>query len=178
MDSITIPFRFTCDSAYSLGLTEMLAGLTFKQILSDLELVAGPKSGSILLSKKKTMPDRHIVYREKFNALLEDYHRDILPTVIESLEMMTPDEQKGISTLNNFLCGMHVLVGMANSASSALLRWEIAHFDGAADTASCVIRRKNESGIVRSVRTACKALSKHGSEQSGVYQSFISYKWY
>ena len=73
MDSITIPFRFTCDSAYSLGLTEMLAGLTFKQILSDLELVAGPKSGSILLSKKKTMPDRHIVYREKFNALLEDY---------------------------------------------------------------------------------------------------------
>ena len=49
----------TCDSAYSLGLTEMLAGSTsqvlhtFKHILSDLELGAGPKSGSILLSKIK-----------------------------------------------------------------------------------------------------------------------------
>ena len=118
------------------------------------------------------MSDRHIVGK-KFNELLEDYRRDILPTVIQSLETMTPDEQNSIST--PFFCGMHVLVGMADSASSVLLIWEIAHFHGAADTASSVIRRKNESGIVRLVRTACKALSKHGSEQSGVYQSFTSF---
>ena len=88
---------------------------------------------------------------------------------------MTPDERSSMSTLNNFFHGMHVLVGMADVASSALLRWEISHFNGATDTTSCVIRRKGESGIVCSVRTACKALSKHGSEQSGVYQSFTSY---
>ena len=171
----------TYDSAYSLGLTEMLTGSTsqvlhiFKQILSDLELVAGPLSGSILLSKiKNTMSDHHIV-EKKFNELLEDYRCDILPTVIESWETMTPDEQSSMSTLNNFFCGMHVLVGMADAASSALLRWEISHFNGATDTTSCVIRRKGESGIVCLVRTACKALSKHGSEQSGVYQSFTSY---
>ena len=172
---------FTSDSAYSLGLAEMLAGSTsqvlhtFKQILSDLELVAGPKSGNILLSKiRNTMSDRHIV-EQKFNELLEDYSSNILPTVIESWETMTPDEQNSISTLNNFFCGMHVLVGMADSASSVLLRWETAHFDGATEMTSCVIRKKNESGVVRLVRTACKALSKHGSERSGVYQSFTSY---
>ena len=120
------------------------------------------------------MSDRHIV-EKKFNELLEDYRCDILPSVIESWETMTPDERSSMSTLNNFFCGMHVLVGMADAASSALLRWEISHFNGATDITSCVIRRKGESGIVRLVRTACKALSKHGSEQSGVYQSFTSY---
>jgi len=34
---------------------------------------------------------------------------------------------------------------------------------------------KSESGTVRLVSTTCKALNKHGSEQSGKYQSFIAY---
>ena len=53
----------------------MLAGSTsqvlhtFKQILSDLELVAGPKSGNILLSKiKNTMSDRHIVEKNAMSS--------------------------------------------------------------------------------------------------------------
>ena len=40
---------------------------------------------------------------------------------------------------------------------------------------SGVIARKSESGTVRLVRTACKALCKHGSEQSGVYQAFTTF---
>lgn len=35
--------------------------------------------------------------------------------------------------------------------------------------------RKSEPGVIRTIRTACKALSKHGSEQSGVYQPFIAF---
>ena len=35
--------------------------------------------------------------------------------------------------------------------------------------------RKSESGTVRLIRTVCKALSKHGNEQCGVYQAFTSY---
>ena len=38
-----------------------------------------------------------------------------------------------------------------------------------------VLVRKSESGIVRLIRTACKALSKHGSEQSGMYQPFTTF---
>ena len=57
----------TQDSAYSLGMAEMLTGSTtqvlhtFKQILSDVELVAGPNSGKFILSKINTMSDRHVV---------------------------------------------------------------------------------------------------------------------
>ena len=35
--------------------------------------------------------------------------------------------------------------------------------------------RQSESGIVLLSRTACKALCKHGSEQSGVYQPFNTF---
>ena len=71
---------------------------------------------------------------------------------------------------------MHLLVGMADTASSALLQWEYTHFQGTDRPAGpSVFVKKLESGIVRLVRTACKALSKHGSEQSGVYMSFTSH---
>ena len=62
------------------------------------------------------MSDRHVV--EKFNDVLEDYRRDILPHIVDSWEQMTPDEQNSIGTLNNFFCDMHVVVGMADTASS------------------------------------------------------------
>ncbi len=172
----------TPSSTYSLGLSEMLTGSanqvlhTFKQILSDLELVAGSNSGGVVLAKiKSTMSDRHIV-EKNFNSLLEDYRKEVLPAVVESWDQMTPEQQSSVSTLNNFFCGMHLLVGMADTASSTLLQWELTHFEGTEGPAgTSVLVRKSESGVVRLIRTACKALSKHGSEQSGVYKSFTSF---
>ena len=79
-----------------------------------------------------------------------------------------------MSSLINFFCGLHLLVGMADAAASTLLQWEATHFS-ADPTSSSVSVRKSESGIVRLVCTACKALSKHGSEQNGVYQLFTTY---
>ena len=34
---------------------------------------------------------------------------------------------------------------------------------------------KSESGVVRLIRTTCKAMGRHGSEQSGVYQPFTTF---
>ena len=63
---------------------------------------------------------------------------------------------------------------MADTAASTLLQWEKAHFSE--DPAgSGVLVRKSESDIIRLVCTSCKALSKHGSEQSGVYQQFTTF---
>ena len=62
---------------------------------------------------------------------------------------------------------------MADTTCSTLLHWEKAHFEapvGAAATVSTA--NKSESGIVRLVHTTCKAMCRHGSEQSGVYQPF------
>ena len=66
-----------------------------------------------------------------------------------------------------------MIVGMADTAASVLCHWEATTVTST--TESGVKVRKSESGTVRLVRTACKALSKHGSEQCGVYKSFTTF---
>lgn len=170
----------TGTSTYSLGLSQMLSGTAkqtlelFKDILSDFEETVGSEAKCKLLSSiKNTMSDRHIV-QKNFNSLLEEYRANILPEITSSWQDLTSAEQQSMSSLNNFFCGLHLLAGMADAAASTLLQWEATHFSEN-PTGSSVLVRKSESGIVRLVRTACKALSKHGSEQSGVYQSFTTY---
>ena len=53
---------------------------------------------------------------------------------------------------------------MANTTASVLCQWEATTVTST--TGSGVIARKSKAGTVRLVRTACKALCKHGSEQS------------
>ena len=173
----------TPDSTYSLGLTEMLSGSatqvlsTFQQILYDLELTTQSGSSRVILSKiKNTMSDRHIV-EKNFNSLLQSYRMEVLSSVVDNWAELGEDEQQSISTLNNFFRGLHLLVGMADVASCTLLQWELTHFEGTVGAAALFgsTTRQSESGIVRLVRTACKALCKHGSEQSGVYQPFTAF---
>ena len=173
----------TPDTTYSLGLTEMSSGSathvlsTFQQILYDLELITQSGSSHVILSKiKNTMSDRHII-EKNFNSLLQSYRLEVLPSVVDNWAELGEDEQQGISTLNNFFCGLHLLVGMADVASSTLLQWELTHFEGTVGAAGLFssATRQSESGIVRLIRTACKALCKHGSEQSGVYQPFTTF---
>ena len=71
---------------------------------------------------------------------------------------------------------MHVLVGMADIASSTLLLWENAHFESVVGAAAAIGGyTKSESGIVRLIWTTCKAMGRHESEQSGVYQPFTTF---
>lgn len=171
-------------SAYSLGLCDMLTGsadLTlhaFKQIIGDLNTAVGEGRGNALVCKiKNTMSDRHIV-QKNFNFLLEEYRSELLPSIVEDWSHLSQTEQEHISSLNNFFCGMHVLVGMADTTSTTLKEWENAHFGtptvGAAATVSTSGGR-SESGIVRLIRTTCKAMCKHANEQSGVYQPFTAF---
>ena len=118
----------TPDSTYSLGLTEMLSGSatqvlsTFQQILYDLELTSQSGSSHVILSKiKNAMSDRHIV-EKNFNSVLQSYRMEVLPSVVDNWAELGEGEQQGISTLNNFFFGLHLLVGMADVASSTLLQ--------------------------------------------------------
>ena len=160
------------DSAYSLGLSEMLTGSTevtlstLKIILSDIDLVGEGTGNKILSCIKNTMSDRHIV-EKKFNCLLEDYRAQILPMVVADWDMLSIDEQSNLSSFNNHFCEMHVIVGLADAASATLLDWEKTHFDPSIPSSGPVIARKTEPGIIRLIRIACKSLSKHGCEQSG-----------
>ena len=91
---------------------------TLKLILSEIDDVAGEGSGStILVNIKNTMSDRHIV-EKSFNELL-----------VEGWSDLSHDEQARISNLNNFFCGLHLLVGMADASAAVLLQWEEANSD-------------------------------------------------
>jgi hypothetical protein len=47
----------------------------------------------------------------KFNELLEDYRANILKEHLsESWDMMSDAEKSSVTKLNNFFCGLHVLV--------------------------------------------------------------------
>ena len=169
----------TEDSSYSIGLQEIACGSAantleaLKCILQDIELVAGKHAGNkVLASIQNTMSDRHVV-QKNFNRLLEDYRSEILPSVIEHWTDMSPEERDTTSSLHTFFCGMHVIVGMADTAASTLKEWEAMSLQGPVHHA--VINRDSEAGTVRLIRTACKAFQKHGSEQSGVYAHFTAF---
>ena len=159
----------TESSMYSLGLCEMLTGCaevtlhTSRQIIDDLSLVSGKKGADAVVANiKNTMSDRHIV-QKNFNTLLEDYRADVLPFIVQDWDKLSTTEQEHMSSLNNFFCGMHVLVGMADATLSTLIQWEHTHFDAPVGAAASVITAsKSEAGTVRLVRTTCKTMCRHG----------------
>ena len=125
----------TEDTSYSLGLVEMVSGSaqctldTLKVILADIAMVSEEKQAdSILANVKNTMSDRHVV-EKSFNQLLESYRAEVLPSVVKGWQELTTQEQTQISHLNNFFCGLHLIVGMADTAATTLMEWEEVHFD-------------------------------------------------
>ena len=68
---------------------------TLKQILDDIELVAGKGTCMKLLANiKNTMSDRHIV-QKNFNDLLESYRSEILPDIQLLLRGVGRRDSKG-----------------------------------------------------------------------------------
>ena len=63
-----------------------------------------------------------------------------------------------------------MIVGLADTAAAVLLEWEKVCSETITHSPH-VLAQKLESGTIRLIRPACKAFSKHGSENSGVYQS-------
>lgn len=70
------------------------------------------------------MSDRHAA-EKLFSQLLEDYRKDILPDVTENWPQMSEIERDQLTSMNNFFCGLHYLVGLADSADEVLKKWEM-----------------------------------------------------
>lgn len=96
-------------NSYLLGLREMHSKSsetvldTLKQILSDIDSVAeGTNTGKkILTNIKNTMSDRAAT-EKKFQLLLENYRKDILPNIKEGWKDMNEEENKACGSMNNF----------------------------------------------------------------------------
>ena len=125
------------------------------------------KAKQILASIKNTMSDRHVV-EKNFNQLLEEYRDQVLPDVIQGWTELTPDQQASISKMNNFFCGLHFLVALADAASATLQQWESIQ-SAVPDGSS------SECGNMRLVRTACKAIQKQCCQKAGCHTMFKAY---
>ena len=64
------------------------------------------------------------IVEKSFNQLLESYRAEVLPSVVKGWQELTTQEQTQISHLNNFFCGLHLIVGMADTAATTLMEWE------------------------------------------------------
>ena len=160
---------------YTLGIRCNFSGSaqntleTFQEILSDVEgvqraLGKNSSSAEIIAKLKNTMSDRHSA-EKLLNELLAEYRVEILPTVAKNWSIMSENEREHLTRVNNFFCGLHYIVGLADCAEEALKAWED---DNIAQEAS-------GSGTKRLVRTACKAFHHRGSQQCGNYTLFHAY---
>ena len=160
---------------YTLGIRHVFSGSaqntleTFQEILSDVENVqqALGKSSSlaeIIIKLKNTMSDLHSA-ENLFNELLTEYRAEILPAVAKNWDIMSENERKQLTRVNNFFCGLHYLVGLADCAEEALKAWEEDN----------IAQETSGSGTQRLIRTACKAFHHRGSQQCGSYYMFHAY---
>lgn len=112
-------------TSYVIGLREMFnkSGKctldTFREFLHDISSLserAEPDRNvgfQILKNIQNTMSDR-VGTEKNFNRLLEEFRKEVLPQVVDNWDALTDDQQKPISAMNNFFCGLHLLVGMAD----------------------------------------------------------------
>ena len=122
-------------------------------------------SSSIVAKIKNTMSDRHAA-EKLFNKLLANYRSEILPDIVSGWKDVTETEREQLTRMNNFFCGLHFLVGLADCAEATLKLWE-AMYDLPASGKS--------SGTRRLIRTACKAFHARGSQQAGCSTQFQAY---
>lgn len=165
----------TTDGSYTLGIRLVFSGSaqntleTLKEILDDLDMVhkqmGQDKVSSKIISKlKNTMSDRHAA-EKLFNELLAEYRADILPEVMANWSQVSESEREQLTRINNFFCGLHFLVGLADCAEAAIRLWEETH-----DLVSGKF-----SGTQRLIRTACKAFHARGSQQAGCSHHFRAF---
>lgn len=77
--------------------------------------------------------------------LFHDYRKELLPTVIECWDQITVIEKE---RMNNFFCGLHYVVGLAECDEETLKVWEASAEEK--DTLP-----SPSSSTQRLIRTAC-----------------------
>ena len=78
--------------------------------------------------------------------------------------------------VNQFFCGLHYLVGLADQAEACLKIWEsIIHKDRKVGSIAHGGYSNGESGVTRLIRTVCKSVQERGCEKSGKIVGFATY---
>ena len=113
-----------------------------KNVLDDLSSVLGDGTESvntIIQNIKNTISDRHIA-QKKFNKILQQNRREVLHKVERGWDGFTDIQKEKAASMNNFFCGLHYVVGLADQAAQTMNAWEKMIFGEA-----CVREKKSES---------------------------------
>lgn len=126
----------------------------------------------LLSNIKNTMSDR--ASTEKFfNKLLQQYKQKIFPNIQLNFNNLTRNEQQLCSQINNFYCGLHLLIGIADVCEAALKKFETEYLDGkvvgSAQRPELQRYHKAESGTLRLLRTSSKAFAMGEDERNGIF---------
>ncbi len=147
---------------------------TLKQIVGDISKAGNSDAGKIIVSKlANTMSDRAAT-EVAFNTLLETYRAEILPDVMENYDALRDDEREGLTKLNNFFCGLHLLVHFADVATKAIHEYEKVYHEDADHNAQHE-RSESEASTVHLIRATSKCLSRGGDEKSGCHIDFATF---
>ena len=96
---------------------------------------------------------------------MKDYRDILLPDVVDNCETLYEDSKQAISSMNNFFCGLHTLVHMADESQKSLYETEKAHFDGNISIGNPSFSKSGQAGTARLVFKACKAFARRGDKK-------------
>lgn len=126
----------------------------------------------LLSNIKNTMSDRTST-ENFFNKLLQQYKQKIFPNIQLNFNNLTRNEQQLCSQINNFYCGLHLLIGIADVCEAALKKFETEYLDGkvvgSAQRPELQRYHKAESGTLRLLRTSSKAFAMGEDERNGIF---------
>ncbi|XP_053405011.1 uncharacterized protein LOC128558821 [Mercenaria mercenaria] len=111
----------------------------------------------------------------KFNTLLQELRETVLPELHANWNTLSEENQTAVSQLLNFFCGLHSLVHFAEVSNRAVLEVQKGFFEDLPPIYDKKFLKSSESGTLRLVRTACKALARGGDEKSGKFAEFKLY---
>ena len=116
--------------------------------------------------------------QKKFNKLFMEFRKNILKHAI-NFDDLSQMEQEEMVDVNQFFCGLHYLVGLADQADACLKIWEsIIHKDRKVGSIAHGGYSNGESGATRPIRSICKSVQKRGCEKSGKIVFFATYLKY
>jgi hypothetical protein len=133
---------------YTLSIRHVFSGYTLDtllEILEDLDVVRNKIGKSDVSFTVNTA-------EKLFSQILSEYRESILPDVVSGWREMSEQEQEQVTRINNFYCGVHFLVGLADAADTSIKLCEATFFEGS----TC------SSGTQRLIRTACKSFHHRG----------------
>ena len=114
--------------------------------------------------------------QKKFNRIFCEYRKSVIPTITENWNELSITEQGKLTKVNEFFCGLHFIVGLADQAETCLkVRERFLHPNEKVRSQACGGYSNGESGTTRLIRTVCKSVQEIGCKKSGRMVHFLTF---